>query len=62
MLAAEIEDLNNSMKLSLPHLSGKDWAFYHDVAKKMFWNKIDAKGEYQQEITGIVARRTKGQG
>jgi hypothetical protein len=52
LLAAEIEDLINSMKLSLPHLSGKDWTFYHDVAKKMFWNKIDK--EYQQEITGIV--------
>jgi hypothetical protein len=41
LLANEIEDLINAMKLSLPHLSGKDWAFYHQAAKKMFWDKID---------------------
>src|SRR6201986_3295272 len=52
LLADEIDDLIKSMQLSLPHLSGKDWAFYHETAQKMFWNKIDK--EYQEEISGIV--------
>src|SRR6202030_3043750 len=42
LLAGEIDDLIKSMKLSLLHLSGKDWAFYRDAVKKMaFWDKID---------------------
>src|SRR5277367_6982365 len=48
LLADEIDDLIKSMQLSLPHLSGKDWAFYRNAAKTMFWNKIDK--EYQDEI------------
>ena len=41
LLADEIDDLIKAMQLSLPHLSGKDWAFYRAAAKNMFWNKID---------------------
>ena len=52
LLAGEIEDLIHSFQLSLPHLSAKDWAFYRDAARTMFWNKIDK--EYQEEITGIT--------
>src|SRR3984957_7297023 len=52
LLAAEIEDLIKAFQLSLPHLSGKDWAFYRNAAKTMFWNKIDK--EYQEEITWIT--------
>ncbi|HUB60964.1 MAG TPA: C45 family peptidase [Puia sp.] len=52
LLAGEIEDLIHAFQLSLPHLSGKDWAFYRNAAKTMFWNKIDK--EYQEEITGIT--------
>jgi len=52
LLATEIEDLIKAFQLSLPHLSGKDWAFYRNAAKTMFWNKIDK--EYQEEITGIT--------
>ena len=60
LLAGEIDDLIKSMKLSLPHLSGKDWAFYRDAVKKMaFWDKIDK--EYQEEIAGISeGMRAKG--
>jgi len=40
------------MQYYLPHNSGKDWTFYREAVKTMFWNKIDP--EYQQEITGIT--------
>jgi hypothetical protein len=52
MLAAEIDDLIKSMQVSLPHLSGKSWAFYRNAAKTMFWDKIEK--EYQDEIAGIA--------
>jgi len=52
LLADEIEDNIKEMALSLPHNSGKDWAFYRTAAKDMFWSKIDP--EYQEEIGGIV--------
>ena len=59
LLAAEIDDLIRSMQLSLPHLSGKDWAFYRNAAKTMFWDKVDK--EYQDEIAGIAeGLKTKG--
>ncbi|HWB93310.1 MAG TPA: hypothetical protein VG605_15720, partial [Puia sp.] len=60
LLAGEIDDLIKSFKVSLPHLSGKDWSFYRDAVKKMdFWDKIDK--EYQDEITGITeGLRDKG--
>jgi len=52
LLAAEIDDLIRAMKVSLPHLSGKDWSFYREAVKRMFWDKIDK--EYQDELTGIT--------
>jgi hypothetical protein len=52
LLAAEIDDLIKTLQHYLPHTSGKDWAFYHEAVKKMFWPKIDK--EYQEEITGIT--------
>jgi hypothetical protein len=60
LLADEIDDLIRGFKTTLPHLSGKDWAFYREAVKKMdFWGKIDK--EYQDEITGISeGLRAKG--
>src|SRR6202000_1806810 len=53
LLANEIDDLIKGMKVSLPHLSGKDWSFYRDAVKKLgFWDRVDK--EYQDEITGII--------
>src|ERR1700722_3541141 len=53
LLSGEIDDLIKGMKVSLPHLSGKDWNFYRDAVKKMgFWDRVDR--EYQEEITGIT--------
>src|SRR5260221_12826823 len=52
LLATEIDDLIKTMQYFLPHNSGKDWTFYREAVKKMFWNKIDP--EYQEEITGMT--------
>jgi hypothetical protein len=53
LLAGEIDDLIKGFKVSLPHLSGKDWAFYRAAVGKLgFWDKVDK--EYQEEITGIM--------
>jgi hypothetical protein len=53
LLAGEIDDLIKGFKVTLPHLSGKDWAFYRAAVGKLgFWDKIDK--EYQEEITGIT--------
>ncbi len=53
LLAGEIDDLIRGFKVTLPHSSGKDWAFYRAAVGKLgFWDKIDK--EYQEEITGIV--------
>src|SRR6201992_2923472 len=53
LLAGEIDDLIRGFKVTLPHNSGKDWAFYRAAVVKLnFWDKIDK--EYQDEITGIT--------
>jgi len=51
LLAAEIDDLMKTMAYFLLHNSGKDWTFYREAVKKMFWKKIDK--EYQEELAGI---------
>jgi hypothetical protein len=53
LLADEIDDNIKAMSFSLSHdTAGRDWAFYRDAAKNMFWPKIDT--EYREEIGGIV--------
>jgi hypothetical protein len=52
LLANEIDDALSMMKYFLKNSTGKDWDFYRDAVKKMFWNKIDK--EYQEELAGIV--------
>ncbi len=52
LLAPEIDNAIQAMSFYLQHTTGKNWQFYRDASKNMFWNKIDP--EYQQEITGIV--------
>ncbi|HVS98291.1 MAG TPA: C45 family peptidase [Puia sp.] len=52
LLAGEIDDLIRAMKVSLAHLSGKDWSFYREAVKRLFWDKIDK--EYQDELTGMT--------
>jgi hypothetical protein len=52
LLSGEINDAIKAMSFYLQHSTGKNWDFYRNASKTMFWNKIDP--EYQQEITGIV--------
>jgi Phospholipase B len=52
LLAAEIADLIEVMKLETLHDTKRDWDFYREVGRKMLWPHIDA--EYQQELEGIA--------
>ncbi len=55
LLAAEIADLLNVTKLESLHDTKRDWNFYREASRKMFWPHIEA--EYQQELTGIAEGR-----
>src|SRR6185503_18395370 len=52
LLSAEIADLLNVMKIETRHDTKRDWNFYRETGRKMFWPHIDA--EYQQELEGIA--------
>ncbi len=52
LLAHEIADAFEAVKLYDTHMTGRDWQFFRKAAHDMLWPKIDA--EYQQELTGIV--------
>jgi hypothetical protein len=52
LLAPEIEDAFQAVKLEDTHDSHKDWSFFRDAAHNTLWPKIDA--EYQAELKGIV--------
>lgn len=53
LLAHEIADAFQAVKLEDTHTTKRDWGFFRKAAHEMLWPKIDA--EYQQELTGIVA-------
>ena len=52
LLAHEIADAFEAVKLEDTHTTKRDWDFFRKAAHEMLWPKIDA--EYQQELTGIV--------
>ena len=52
LLSAEIVDLLKVMKLETLHDTKRDWNFYRETGRKMFWPHIDT--EYQQELEGIA--------
>ncbi len=52
LLAAEISDAFEAIKLFDTHQSQKDWDFYRTTARQMLWPHIDS--EYQQELQGIA--------
>ena len=52
LLANEIVDLRNAMKVVEEYGAGKTWDFYRDEAFRLFWGKMPE--EYQKEIDGIV--------
>lgn len=52
LLAPEIEDAFQAIRLEDTHETKRDWNFFRKTAHDMLWPKIDA--EYQQELNGIV--------
>ena len=52
LLAHEIADAFEAVKLEDTHTTNRDWEFFRKAAHEMLWPKIDA--EYQQELTGIA--------
>jgi len=59
LLAAEIADALNVLKLEDTHSTQRDWQFFRDASKKMLWPHIDP--EYQAELAAIAeGARAKG--
>jgi len=52
ILAPEIQDAFEAIKLFDTHQSQHDWEFFRTIARQMLWPRIDA--EYQQELQGIA--------
>jgi Phospholipase B len=52
LLAPEIADALDTIKLIDTHQTHRDWAFFRNTARQMLWPHIDA--EYQQELQGIA--------
>jgi phospholipase B-like protein len=52
LLAPEIEDAFQAIRLNDTHATKRDWGFFRKAAREMLWPKIDS--EYQKELQGIV--------
>lgn len=52
LLAPEIEDAFNAVKLFDTHTSERDWEFFRETAREVLWPHIEA--EYRQELQGIA--------
>src|SRR5271170_4204308 len=52
LLAPEIADALEAIKLFDTHQTQRDWEFFRKTAREMLWSQIDA--EYQQELQGIA--------
>lgn len=52
LLAPEIADALETIKLEDTHETQRDWEFFRKTAREMLWPHIDA--EYQQELQGIA--------
>src|SRR5580700_8115674 len=52
LLAPEIADALEAIKLFDTHTSQRDWEFFRKTAREMLWPHIDP--EYQQELQGIA--------
>ncbi len=53
LLGPQIADAFHVYKVEDIHTTKRDWQFFRDAARKMFWPHIDA--EYQTELRGIAA-------
>jgi len=52
LLASQIEDTYQVLKLEFTHMTKRDWSFFRETSKNMLWPHIDT--EYQEELTGIA--------
>jgi Phospholipase B len=52
LLAPEIADAFEAIKMFDTHATQRDWEFFRKTAREMLWPHIDA--EYQQELQGIA--------
>ncbi|MBE3112082.1 MAG: peptidase C45 [Acidobacteria bacterium] len=52
LLAAEILDNHKMISTELTHDEKKDWPFFRQAAREIFWPHVEA--EYRQEFQGIV--------
>jgi len=52
-LAPEIDDVLKTLSFYMKKATGRDWAFFRDAAKTMFWPKLEL--EFREEIDGIAA-------
>ena len=52
LLAPEIFDAFQAVRLRDTHETQRDWEFFRKAAREMLWPHID--GEYQEELQGIV--------
>lgn len=50
LLAPEIEDAHKALKAT--DLGEKDWNWYREESKKLFWDKLDP--EYREELQGMT--------
>ncbi|HWW95098.1 MAG TPA: peptidase C45, partial [Vicinamibacteria bacterium] len=59
LLAPEIADALNAVRLDATHRTRRDWAFFRDAARDVLWPGTDA--EYREELAGILeGARAKG--
>jgi hypothetical protein len=52
LLASEIQEMKEICALELRNDTKKDWPFFRDAARKMWWPHIEK--EYREELQGIV--------
>lgn len=52
LLAKEIADAFHAVQFQDTHRTKRDWKFFRDTAKNVYWKHIDP--EYQQELQGIA--------
>jgi Phospholipase B len=53
LLSSEIVDMLEVDKLESKHSTHRDWEFYREASRKMFWPHIEP--EYREELEGIAA-------
>jgi len=52
LLAPEIQDNLKAVSVELMHDSKRDWSYFRQAARDVFWPRIEA--EYREELTGIA--------